>query len=339
MPLILLTGYPSSGKTTYTNQLVQLLNKKIESEPSLSNYKVIVHSDKSLGIEHNDYITSQDERKLRSKITSAVRRDLSKSNIVIVDSLNYIKGFRYQLHCEVKNLATSFLCIYVMSSLKQVQEWNRMEDLSRDHLPWDEKLLRDLVARYEEPNETNRWDSPLFPLLSPHDTIDSIIDPVYSIVFSNSNKIGSKQNSSSPLNSKLNKLNSLSNNNNNNNNRPGVLKPNSVTLLKPATQSNFIQLLEVETSKVNKVILTHLKEQDSIGNGGFNAGQLSRILIEGDDVDDPNCVFVDVNSSHVNLAKLQRLKRQFIQLNKLRDLDLDRVKVLYSQHLSKNLSD
>ena len=210
-----------------------------------------------------------------------------------------------------------------------------MEDSSRDHLPWDEKLLRDLVARYEEPNETNRWDSPLFPLLSPHDTIDSIIDPVYSIVFSNSNKIGSKQNSSSPLNSKLNKLNSLSNNNN----RPGVLKPNSVTLLKPATQSNFIQLLEVETSKVNKVILTHLKEQDSIGNDGFNAGQLSRILIEGDDVDDPNCVFVDVNSSHVNLAKLQRLKRQFIQLNKLRDLDLDRVKVLYSQYLSKNLSD
>lgn len=334
MPLILLTGYPSSGKTTYVNQLVQLLNKKIESEPSLSNYKVIVHSDKTLGIEHNDYITSQDERKLRSKITSAVRRDLSRSNIVIVDSLNYIKGFRYQLHCEVKNLATSFLCIYVMSSLKQIQEWNQEEDLSRDHIPWDDKLLVDLVARYEEPNETNRWDSPLFPLLSPHDTVDSIIDPIYSIVFSNSNK-SSKQSSPS-LENKLNQLNSSYNTNNGK--LPGVLKPNSVTLLKPAKQSNFIQLLEIETSKVNKVILTHLKEQDSIGNS-LNIGQLSRILIEGDDVDDPNCIFVDINSSNINLAKLQRLKRQFIQLNKLRDLDLDRVKALYSEYLSKNLTD
>lgn len=334
MPLILLTGYPSSGKTTYVNQLVQLLNKKIESEPSLSNYKVIVHSDKSLGIEHNDYITSQDERKLRSKITSAVRRDLSKSNIVIVDSLNYIKGFRYQLHCEVKNLATSFLCIYVMSSLKQVQEWNQGEDLSRDHIPWDDKLLTDLVARYEEPNETNRWDSPLFPLLSPHDTVDSIIDPIYNIIFSTSNK-NSKQSSPS-LEHKLNQLNFSSNSNSGN--LPGVLKPNSVTLLKPAKQSNFIQLLEIETSKVNKVILTHLKEQDSIGNGS-GAGQLSRILIEGDDVDDPNCIFVDINSSNINIAKLQRLKRQFIQLNKLRDLDLDRMKALYSEYLSKNLTD
>ncbi|KAK5778857.1 Kti12p PWA37_001245 [Arxiozyma heterogenica] len=334
MPLILLTGYPSSGKTTYVNQLVQLLNKKIESEPSLSNYKVIVHSDKSLGIEHNDYITSQDERKLRSKITSAVRRDLTKSNIIIVDSLNYIKGFRYQLHCEVKNLATSFLCIYVMSSLKQVQEWNQVGDLSKDHTPWDDKLLTDLVARYEEPNETNRWDSPLFPLLSPHDTVDSIIDPIYNIIFSNSNK-NSKQSSPS-LESKLNQLNSSSNINNGS--LPGVLKPNSVTLLKPAKQSNFIQLLEIETSKVNKVILAHLKEQDSIGNG-LSAGQSSRIIIEGDDVDDPNCIFVDINSRNINIAKLQRLKRQFIQLNKLRDLDLDRMKALYSEYLTKNLTD
>lgn len=334
MPLILFTGYPSSGKTTYVNKLVQLLNEKIESDSSLSNYKVILHSDKSLGIEHNDYITSQDERKLRSKITSAVRRDLSRSNIVIVDSLNYIKGSRYQLHCEVKNLSTSFICIHVMSPLNQVQEWNRKEDLSLDHTHWDDKLLNDLVARFEEPNETNRWDSPLFPILAPHDDFkdNNMIDSIYNIIFSspNGSKNSTRQSSPMSLNG-LNKLNSM-------NNKSNILKPNSVTILKPAKQSNFMQLLEIETSKVNKIILEHLKEQDSIGNS-LGAGQLTRIMIQGDDVDDPNCIFVDLNSININLAKLQRLKRQFIQLNKLRDLDLDRIMILYSDYLSKNLSD
>ncbi|CAL9736772.1 protein Kti12p [Monosporozyma servazzii] len=333
MPLILFTGYPSSGKTTYVNKLVQLLNAKIESDPHLANYKVILHSDKSLGIEHNDYVSSQDERKLRSKITSAVRRDLSRSNIVIVDSLNYIKGSRYQLHCEVKNISTSFICIHVMSSLKQAQEWNQAEDLTLDHTHWDDKLLNDLVARYEEPNETNRWDSPLFPILSPHDTFqdNNMIDSINNIIFSNGSKNSTRQNS--PMSSSLNNLNNSINNQNKN-----ILKPNSVTILKPAKQSNFMQLLEIETSKVNKILLQHLKEQDSIGNSN-GAGQLTRIMIRGEDVDDPGCIFVDLNSISINLAKLQRLKRQFIQLNKLRDLDLDRIMILYSDYLNKNLSD
>lgn len=220
-----------------------------------------------------------------------------------------------------------------MSPLKQVQDWNKIEDPALDHTPWDDKLLNDLVARYEEPNENNRWDSPLFPILAPFDTFqdNNMIESINNIVFSNGSKNSSRQNS--PMSNGLNKS-SLTNNNNNKN----ILRPNSVTILKPAKQSNFMQLLEIETSKVNKILLQHLKEQDSIGNGN-GAGQLTRIMIQGDDVDDPNCIFVDLNSISINLAKLQRLKRQFIQLNKLRDLDLDRIMVLYSDYLNKNLSD
>jgi tRNA uridine 5-carbamoylmethylation protein Kti12 len=37
---------------------------------------------------------------------SAVKRLLSRDDIVIADGLNYIKGFRYQLYCEAKALQT-----------------------------------------------------------------------------------------------------------------------------------------------------------------------------------------------------------------------------------------
>ena len=37
---------------------------------------------------------------------SAIQRAIGKNKIVIVDSMNYIKGFRYQLYCEAKALQT-----------------------------------------------------------------------------------------------------------------------------------------------------------------------------------------------------------------------------------------
>ena len=38
------------------------------------------------------------EKDLRGLLRSEVDRLLTKDNLVILDSLNYIKGFRYELH-------------------------------------------------------------------------------------------------------------------------------------------------------------------------------------------------------------------------------------------------
>lgn len=37
---------------------------------------------------------------------SAVERFLTKDDIVIVDAMNYIKGFRYQLYCLARAIGT-----------------------------------------------------------------------------------------------------------------------------------------------------------------------------------------------------------------------------------------
>lgn len=312
MPLILFTGFPCSGKTTKAKELINLLQKKIDSDPSLSKYNIIYHNDESLGIQHNDYISSQDERSLRSKITSVVKRDLSKFNIVVIDSLNYIKGFRYQLHCEVKNLSTSFILIQTMCPVDTVIEWNKKSSESR--IPWDNELLTQLIQRYEEPNSQNRWDSPLYPIFTPTDSFtDTILQDFYSILFNKRDK------------------SSVSSGNDNN----SVQKPNNVTVLKPAKKSNFIQLLDIETSKVIKKIIDTIKEKESIGV----PYQGTRIIIIGNDINDDNCKFITLPFNKLTLPKLQRIKRQFIMLNKLRDIELDRIIPLFIDYLNINLAD
>ncbi|KAG0656427.1 kti12, chromatin associated [Maudiozyma exigua] len=316
MPLILLSGFPSSGKTTTTNRLVTLLQEQIDKTPELQqkHYSIVVHSDESLGITHQDYITSQDERKLRSRITSAVRRDLSKNKFVVVDSLNYIKGFRYQLHCEVKNLSTSFCLIQTMCPVETVKEWN-----TKNENPWDETLLNELIQRYEEPNAQNRWDSPLFPIFTPTDKIDTLMPEISNIVF------------------QLSKLNSGNNNvgGSNDSTVTGLARPTSATVLKQAQKSNYLQVLDNETTQVVKLIMEKIKSNESIGA----SSQGIRLLINGTDIDEPGCYYIDLPLYNLTLPKLQRLKRQFVMLYKLRSLETDRIVPLFTDYLNKQFNE
>ena len=45
------------------------------------------------------YLDSKQEKDTRGTLKSEVDRWLTKDNLVILDSLNYIKGFRYELYC------------------------------------------------------------------------------------------------------------------------------------------------------------------------------------------------------------------------------------------------
>ena len=115
MPLIIFSGLPSSGKTTRALQLQTALEAKIGT--SLRKFKVHVINDDSLGINREVYrgmatkgdsniLEARSEKAARATFYSAIQRILSKDDIVIADGMNYIKGFRYQLFCEAKALAT-----------------------------------------------------------------------------------------------------------------------------------------------------------------------------------------------------------------------------------------
>lgn len=108
MQLILISGYPASGKTYRSNQLVEFFTSKIQasSDARISRLAVCNINDQSLGLHPDVYREARTEKDARATQYSAVKRSLGKDTIVIADGLNYIKGFRYQLYCEAKAMQT-----------------------------------------------------------------------------------------------------------------------------------------------------------------------------------------------------------------------------------------
>ena len=120
--LILVTGYPSSGKTYRSNQLVDFFESKIKAamEPHIRRLSVTRVNDQTLGLQRDVYREARSEKDARAAEYSAVKRDLGRDTIVIADGLNYIKGFRYQLYCEAKAVQTPSCVVSVAPSLSWV---------------------------------------------------------------------------------------------------------------------------------------------------------------------------------------------------------------------------
>lgn len=116
MPLVILSGLPTSGKTTRAQELKTFFETRLAAQaqaqddsaaPKTKDYRIHIVNDESLNLnKHVSYNTAADEKKARGALMSAVERLLSKDDIVIVDSLNYIKGFRYQLYCVARAIGT-----------------------------------------------------------------------------------------------------------------------------------------------------------------------------------------------------------------------------------------
>lgn len=287
MPLILFAGFPSSGKTRWSYRLVEELEKKIsslEANQEGSNFKVILHTDESLGIKHEMYRESNTEKAARATQMSAVKRDISKNNIVILDSMSYNKGFRYQLFCEAKSAYTSNCLIQVICPTSKCFELNN-ERVGDDK--WDDELLKQMIARFEEPDGSKRWDSPLVSIA--YDDKELPFEEIWEIIAL----------------------------------RKGP-KPNLATVLKPAVGTNYLQELDRLTNQVVSDIVAY-QQIDTFG----------RLKIKN--VDDSVC-YAEVPSLQISTATLQRIKRSFVGLNRVRTVDNHRIIPLFVEYLNNNLA-
>ncbi|KAK4232158.1 chromatin associated protein KTI12, partial [Podospora fimiseda] len=170
MPLIIVTGLPTSGKSHRAQQLHSYLSERIASSPENNKYRLHLISDETQSISREVYDLSTlpqhvrsanaSEKDARASIYAAVKRVLSPRDIVILDGLNYIKGWRYQLYTEAKNLATPSVILQIGCAVDKAKEVNEKEGMRYSKENWE-----NLVFRYEEPNPMTRWDSPLFTLI------------------------------------------------------------------------------------------------------------------------------------------------------------------------------
>ncbi|KAK8731221.1 hypothetical protein OTU49_007492, partial [Cherax quadricarinatus] len=90
MPLLLVSGFPSSGKTTRTLQIKTYLEKE-------KNKNVVVVSENNLLGEGKNEVfrDSRREKDIRGALKADVIRLLNKEDVVILDAANYIKGYRH----------------------------------------------------------------------------------------------------------------------------------------------------------------------------------------------------------------------------------------------------
>jgi len=157
MPLIIITGIPSSGKSTTASKLEAFFTNK-------EKLVVVINEEKLMG-EHDKntiFSDSKHEKDVRGRLKSEVIRLLSKDNVVICDGLNYIKGFRYELYCASKSAKTTQVTIQCDLSPEDAQSFNSARD---DLEKYSDEIFNGLTLRYEAPVSSNRWDSPLFLVL------------------------------------------------------------------------------------------------------------------------------------------------------------------------------
>ena len=118
------------------------------------------------------YATAAAEKQTRATLKSAFDRavkkgceSISSRRLVIFDSLNYIKGYRYELHCISKAAGEKHGVLWVLNRLSNVQRWNNQGYSGKKRHSqerYSSDLLQELISRYEPPDSRNRWDQPLF---------------------------------------------------------------------------------------------------------------------------------------------------------------------------------
>ncbi|XP_005798278.1 protein KTI12 homolog isoform X1 [Xiphophorus maculatus] len=156
MPLIIMCGYPCSGKTRRTEEL------KAHFEET-TDRQVHIVGDRALGVDRNSvYADSQKEKDTRASLKAEVERKVNKDNIVILDSLNYIKGYRYELFCLTKHAQTPHCLVHCLTSGEESSLWNKNREAAEQY---SQDIFDALVQRFEAPDSRNRWDSPLFTVL------------------------------------------------------------------------------------------------------------------------------------------------------------------------------
>eukprot|EP00873_Tetraselmis_striata_P003954 jgi/Tetstr1/424218/TSEL_000149.t1 len=154
MALVVLCGHPASGKSKLAGALADALRA--------AGREVMVVGEESAALDRNvAYQDSVAEKQARGALKSAVEHAVTRSRVVIFDSLNNIKGYRYELWCIARSCGTRYCMLHCATDAATAAGWNaaRAEAGEPAYRP---EIFEDLAGRFEAPEPRNRWDSPLF---------------------------------------------------------------------------------------------------------------------------------------------------------------------------------
>lgn len=189
MPLIIISGLPSSGKSTRALQLQDFFTKQGKVTKIVTENVAIPKA----GFQKNEYFAdSLKEKIVRADLKSEALRLLNKEDVVIFDAGNYIKGYRYELYCATKSARTAQCTIFCGISKDNAWQFNcnrskteqnlngSDEEINNADVMYTQEIFDALCLRFEEPHGNSRWDSPLFTIF-PEDEVN--FDGIYKALF------------------------------------------------------------------------------------------------------------------------------------------------------------
>lgn len=171
--LVVITGNPCSGKSGIATRLAEIIRAS-------GLDAVVIDENEALHLKRSEaYTNVVSEKNTRGHLRSEAERAMSQPNrLVILDSLNNIKGYRYELWCLARAAATRYCVLHVDVPPELCRAWNELRSSSHRQRgdggdkSYPSTVLEDLLCRYERPESRNRWDSPLYTI-RPHLDSDS----------------------------------------------------------------------------------------------------------------------------------------------------------------------
>ncbi|KAF7075814.1 hypothetical protein CFC21_080559 [Triticum aestivum] len=165
MALVVMCGQPCSGKSEAAACLAAALRSSV---PDVT-VRVIDESSLHLGRDES-YKDMVVEKNLRGVLRSEVDRSVSRDGIIIVDSLNNIKGYRYELWCLARASGIRYCVFFCDTEVDHCRDWN-VKRQEKGEPSYDSNIFEDLARRFERPDSRSRWDSPLFELFPSREEI------------------------------------------------------------------------------------------------------------------------------------------------------------------------
>lgn len=299
MALVVICGQPCSGKSTTALCLAEVL-KESESKQTVKIIdETFFHLDRN-----QSYANMPAEKNLRGVLRSEVDRSLSKDNIVIVDSLNSIKGYRYELWCLARAAGIRYCVLFCDVEETHCRKWNE-ERREKGDAAYADNIFDDLLRRFERPDRRNRWDSPLYEILPQRDGVEKSSTAITDVVFYLTKKVDSKSRDVK------------------------VLQPTIATQSVRFSEANSLYELDRATQEVMNALVE--AQSQALGGplNGVSLGQGWPIL---------NL------SRSVGLPELRRLRRTFIKLTGQTSLsgppppsDAESAKRMFVDYLNREL--
>lgn len=152
MPLVILCGRPSSGKSTVAQCIQECCNN--------SGIACEIVTEATIQLDKNDcYKNVYNEKMTLGALRSEIERRLQKTKVLVFDSLNLIKGYRYEIWCLARGAGTRCCLVYVDTPLDTCKAWNSLRSPVDSY---NDAIFDDLASRMERPDSRRRWEAPLY---------------------------------------------------------------------------------------------------------------------------------------------------------------------------------